>query len=230
MFVLRFLTSQKSFLALGHELAVNRMPVVIVFTDNYAQFSDGLKGVNMFQYSHGRHQSFSWFLLPLLVCSIPTLALRSNWECNTLHTSIWASLEGIVDQKPTLNKHLKAQSWGVWRTWGGDRVPQSQCRCRSSWWPFFVSQLCSLLHVHILNKDSDLLPVNIYTISEGIKSIDFHPPAHIWSSHCGQRLKDLYLALPSADLSVETENLSVHMKLEGSAPKISAGRMQDLGQ
>lgn len=84
--------------------------------------------------------------------------------------------------------------------------------------------------MHILNKDSDLLPVNIYKISRGIKSIDFHPPAHIWSSHCGQRLKDLYLALSSADLSVETENLSVHMKSEGSAPKNSAGRMQDLGQ
>lgn len=87
-----------------------------------------------------------------------------------------------------------------------------------------------ILHVPstFLNKDSDLLPVNIYKISGGIKSIDFHPLAHIWSGHCGQRLRDLYLALSSADLSVESENLSVHMELEGSATKNTAGRVKDI--
>lgn len=44
----RCLTSQKSFLALGCELVVNGMSVVVLFTDNYAQFSDELRGVNMF--------------------------------------------------------------------------------------------------------------------------------------------------------------------------------------
>lgn len=58
----------------------------------------------------------------------------------------------------------------------------------------------------MLNKDNDLSPVNIYKISKGITFIDFYPLAHIWSSHCGQRLKDLYLALSWADLTVETEN------------------------
>lgn len=93
-------------------------------------------------------------------------------------------------------------------------MPQFWDQCYSSLKSFFVSQLCfpvyffSLAHVAstILNKDNDLSPVNIYKISKGINFIDFYPLAHIWSSHCGQRLKDLHLALSLADLSVETEN------------------------
>lgn len=90
----------------------------------------------------------------------------------------------------------------------------------------------SLLHVPstFLNKVSDLLPVNI-KISGGrwIKSIDFHPLAHIWSSRCGQRLKDLYLALTLADLSIETENL-LHTELEGRTPKNTARSVKDIRQ
>ena len=82
----------------------------------------------------------------------------------------------------------------------------------------------------MLNKDNDLSPVNIYKISKGINFIDFYPLAHIWSSHCGQRLKDLYLALSWADLSVETEKSSAHVELESSAPKSTAGGMEDKGQ
>lgn len=90
----------------------------------------------------------------------------------------------------------------------------------------------SLTHVAstILYKDNDLSPVNIYKISKGINFIDFYPLANIWSSHCGQRLKDLYLALSLADLDVETENPSAHMELERSAPKSTAGGMEDKGQ
>lgn len=98
------------------------------------------------------------------------------------------------------------------------------------------ASLCifSLTHVAgtILNKDNDLSPLNIYKISKGINFIDFYPLAHIWSSHCWQRLKDLYLALFLADLSVETENPSAHMdlQLESSAFKSTAGGMEDEGQ
>lgn len=72
--------------------------------------------------------------------------------------------------------------------------------------------------------------MNIYKISKGINFIDFYPLANIWSSRCGQRLKNLYLALSLADLDVETENPSAHMELERSAPKSTAGGMEDKGQ
>lgn len=74
-----------------------------------------------------------------------------------------------------------------------------------------------------LNKDNDLLPANIYKISGGMNSIDFHPLVHIWSSHGAQRLKDLYLAPSLADLSIETESPSVHMGLESASGTLQEG-------
>lgn len=125
----------------------------------------------------------------------------------------------------------------MWGSWTGFRCPSFRTNATRLWNPSsFLSyaslSIFSLAHVAstILYKDNDLSPVNIYKISKGINFIDFYPLANIWSSHCGQRLKNLYLALSLADLDVETENPSAHMELERSAPKSTAGGMEDKGQ
>lgn len=103
--------------------------------------------------------------------------------------------------------------------WEGSRYPSYSTNVTLSWNPSFLLSYASLCNFFPPTCGKHVSPVNIYKISKGINFIDFHSLAHIWSSHCGQRLKDLYLALSLADLSVETENPSVHMELEDRAPE-----------
>lgn len=174
-----------------------------------------------------------------LFLSIPFAEGPSGWEYINLPKAVQASLGFICRSETDIElvwlAILKDRMGGLGEGSRGLSCSTNVALPRNPSLSLSCASLCiffPLLHVAstFLNKDNDLFPVNIYKISKGINFIDFHPLAHIWSSHCGQRLTDLYLTVSLADLTVEAENPSVHMELEGSTPRNTAGGMKDIGQ